>query len=117
MITYRNALPQLSPDIFLTDGGIETTLIFHEGLDLPDFAAFDLLKDHHGSAALRKYFRTYAALARDYEVGFILESATWRANPDWGSKLGYSETALAAMNRKAIELLCEIRSDYADDKT
>ena len=91
MTKYRKQLPQLSDAIFLTDGGIETTLIFHEGLELPYFAAFDLLKDRPGYEALRKYFRTYAALARRYKVGFILESPTWRANPDWGAKLGYTE--------------------------
>jgi hypothetical protein len=40
MAHYRNALPQSAGGLFLTDGGIETTLIFHEGLELPDFAAF-----------------------------------------------------------------------------
>lgn len=111
MAPYRNHLPQLSSDLFLTDGGIETTLIFREGLDLPDFAAFDLLKHQAGQQALEKYFRTYAALARNYRVGLILESATWRANPDWGTKLGYSCEALAEMNRKAIALLHKIRQD------
>ena len=64
MAKYRNALPQLGGGLFLTDGGIETTLIFHEGLTLPYFAAFDLLKTADGEAALRKYFDTYATLAR-----------------------------------------------------
>jgi S-methylmethionine-dependent homocysteine/selenocysteine methylase len=109
---YRNQLPQLSGQFFLTDGGIETTLIFHEGLELPDFAAFDLLKDAAGSEALRKYFRTYAALAKSYRAGFILESATWRASSDWGTKLGYSAAELAELNRKSIELLCEIRDEF-----
>jgi S-methylmethionine-dependent homocysteine/selenocysteine methylase len=109
---YRNHLPQLATSFFLTDGGIETTLIFHQGLDLPNFAAFDLLKDEAGSQALHNYFRTYAALARKYEVGFILESATWRANPDWGRKLGYSDAQLADLNRRAIDVLCEIRTEY-----
>jgi S-methylmethionine-dependent homocysteine/selenocysteine methylase len=112
MAKYRNQLPQLSGNFFLTDGGIETTLIFHEGLELPDFAAFDLLKDAAGWESLRSYFRTYAALARKYQAGFILESATWRANPDWGRKLGYSDDELADMNRKAIDLLCDIRREY-----
>ncbi len=107
----RHQLPQLSGDIFLTDGGLETTLIFHDGLDLPDFAAFDLLKDEAGSKALQNYFRTYAALARKYGLGFILESPTWRANPDWGRKLGYADTELADMNRKAIALLRNIRRE------
>ena len=61
MTKYRHHLPQLGGDIFLTDGGIETTLIFHDGLNLPDFAAFDLLKHDTGSAALQTYFQTYAA--------------------------------------------------------
>jgi hypothetical protein len=66
---YRENLPQRSGRLFLTDGGIETTLIFNEGLDLPDFAAFHLLKTPDGEAALRKYFRTYADLARSFSVG------------------------------------------------
>jgi S-methylmethionine-dependent homocysteine/selenocysteine methylase len=109
---YRNHLPQLTGRFFLTDGGIETTLIFHEGLELPDFAAFDLLKDAAGTEALRKYFRTYAALAKSYQAGFILESATWRASSDWGARIGYSTDQLAELNRKSIDLLCEIRDEF-----
>ena len=112
MARYRHHLPQLSGGFFLTDGGIETTLIFHEGLTLPYFAAFDLLKHDEGYAALQKYFRTYADIARRYGVGCILESATWRASPDWGTKLGYSTAELTDLNRKAITLLQEIRDAY-----
>jgi S-methylmethionine-dependent homocysteine/selenocysteine methylase len=108
---FRKALPQLGGDLFLTDGGIETTLIFHEGLDLPDFAAFDLLKRPNGEAALRKYFRTYADLAKRFGAGLILESATWRASADWGKRLGYDEKALANANQRAIRLLEEIRNE------
>lgn len=117
MTRYRNNLPQLSNDLFITDGGIETTLIFHEGFELPDFAAFALLKHEEGYKTLVKYFRTYASIANNYEVGFILESATWRANPDWGEKLGYSSEALADANRKAIELLHDIRNEYETEKS
>lgn len=117
MARYRNHLPQLSSDLFLTDGGIETTLIFREGLDLPDFAAFDLLKHDAGDRALQNYFRTYVNLARTYKVGLILESATWRANPDWGTKLGYSREALAEMNWKAIALLHDIRQNFETEQS
>ncbi|MBF2026894.1 MAG: homocysteine S-methyltransferase family protein [Oscillatoriales cyanobacterium C42_A2020_001] len=109
MAQYRHNLPQLSNDLFLTDGGLETTLLFREGLDLPEFAAFVLLKTQSGYEALKNYFRTYARIACNYQTGLILESATWRANPDWGSKLGYSQPELAAMNRQAIALLHDIR--------
>lgn len=117
MNRYRSALPQLAGSLFLTDGGLETTLIFHEGLVLPDFAAFHLLKTPEGEAALRKYFRTYAEIARRLGTGLILESATWRANPDWGGKLGYTSGALADVNRRAISLLEEIRSEYETEQT
>jgi S-methylmethionine-dependent homocysteine/selenocysteine methylase len=112
MSKYRHQLPQLSGATFMTDGGIETTLIFHERLELPHFAAFYLLGDKIGYAALQKYFRSYASLASRYGIGFILESPTWRANPDWGTKLGYSKEALAQANRKSIDLLLGIRSEF-----
>src|SRR5688500_11373792 len=111
MPTYRDNLPQLSDRLFLTDGGIETTLIFHEGLELPYFAAFHLLKTSNGEAALRKYFRTYVEIAKRFGAGLVLESATWRASPDWGTRLGYGSAELADANRHAIRLLDEIRDE------
>jgi S-methylmethionine-dependent homocysteine/selenocysteine methylase len=110
---YRNnPLPQLNGDLFLTDGGIETTLIFHEGFELPLFAAFDLLKDSVGRASLRKYFVTYAEVAKENGVGFILESPTWRASSDWGTELGYSQAAMEDVNLHSIQMLADIRADY-----
>jgi homocysteine S-methyltransferase len=111
MKAHCTTLPQLSDDLFLTDGGLETTLIFHEGVELPHFAAFDLLKDEGGTEILRRYFRRYADLALDCGVGAVLESPTWRANPDWAAKLGYRASTLAAANRRAIELLEEVRGE------
>jgi len=117
MAPYRNHLPQLSNALFLTDGGIETTLIFREGLNLPDFAAFDLLKSETGYAAIVNYFRTYVTLAKAYQVGLILESVTWRANPDWVTKLGYSNDELVEINQKAIAQLQSIRQAYETAQT
>ena len=71
MTRYRNALPQLGGDLFLTDGGIETTLIFNERLQLPYFVAFHLFETPEGEAALRTYFRMYAELARRFSAGLI----------------------------------------------
>lgn len=117
MSKYRNQLPQLQEQLFMTDGGLETTLIFHEGIDLPLFAAFDLLKNAAGVAVLRRYFTAYAELARTHGVGLVLESPTWRANPDWAAQLGYDAGQLADANRKAIELLLEVRADYESATT
>jgi S-methylmethionine-dependent homocysteine/selenocysteine methylase len=86
----------------LTDGGVETFLLFHEGLDLPCFASFPLLEDEQGRAALRRYFERFIAIADQHGLPFVLDTATWRANPDWGAQLGYDANALAAANREAV---------------
>ena len=113
MAKYRKHLPQLSSDdLFLTDGGLETSLIYHDGYALPHFAAFDLMKDGDGREALRRYYRRYAAIAADRRLGFVLESPTWRANPDWAAKLGYLPAALDKANRDAIDLMFEIRDAF-----
>ena len=112
---YRERLPQLDGGLFLTDGGIETTLIFHRGLELPLFAAFDLLKDDEGTEELRRYYAPYAIGARDHGLGLVLESPTWRASPGWAERLGYSLDRLDALNRKAIALMEELRAEYQTD--
>ena len=109
----NSKINQTHNQVFLTDGGIETTLIFHEGFELPYFAAFDLLRTKKGRNALRQYFERYAALAVNSRTGFILESPTWRASSDWAAKLGYNREQLARANRDAIYLLHEIRDEYA----
>ena len=99
MAKYLDNLPQLAGRLFLTDGGIETTLIFHDGLDLPYFAAFHLLRASKGREALARYYEPYIALAKEDGLGFILESPTWRASSDWGDKLAYSSDEMVAVNR------------------
>lgn len=110
MARYRTGLPQLSGDqLFLTDGGLETSLIYDSRLDLPHFAAFDLMKDDEGRDTLRNYYRRYATIAVAHRLGFVLEAPTWRANPDWGEKLGYSPSRLDRANRESIDLMREVR--------
>ena len=109
---YRDALPQLTDAPFLTDGGIETTLIFHDGYDLPHFAAYDLLTRDGGEEALRRYFGPYAQIAAGRGVGIVLETATWRANTDWAERVGHSPEQLAALNRRAVEILEEVRAAH-----
>ncbi|OLS23895.1 MAG: hypothetical protein HeimC3_22380 [Candidatus Heimdallarchaeota archaeon LC_3] len=117
MSKYGNNLPQLNENLFITDGGLETTLIFLQGFELPDFAAFILLENDKGIKALREYYTSYISIARDHKLGFILESPTWRANSDWGVRLGYTKDTLAEINIKAIEFLKDLRQEYETDYT
>jgi S-methylmethionine-dependent homocysteine/selenocysteine methylase len=112
MAKYRQDLPQLSNQLFLTDGGIETTFIYHNGIDLPYFAVFDQLKSEKGTQALRDYYSRHAAIARANGLGFILESPTWRASADWGKKLGYTPSALADINHQSIAFLETLRKEF-----
>ncbi|MDF0584458.1 homocysteine S-methyltransferase family protein [Bradyrhizobium yuanmingense] len=112
MARYRHGLPQRGGGIFLTDGGMETTLIFQHGLELPHFAAFVLLDSADGRAHLRQYYEAYLRIARQHGLGFVLDSPTWRANPDWGAKLGYDAARLKAINMRAIRFLDELRGAW-----
>jgi homocysteine S-methyltransferase len=108
---YRNSLPQLQRRLLLTDGGMETTLLFIDGFELPCFASFPLLESEDGRAALRRYFEPYLEAARRHGTGFVLEAPTWRANPAWGAQLGYSLDALADANRRSVEFVSELREE------
>ena len=113
MATYRSHLPQTDGDrIFLSDGGMETTLIFHQGVDLPAFASFPLLESEAGRDMMRDYFRPYLELAVANRLGFILETPTWRANADWGATLGYDAAALDRINRDAVAMMRQLRKTH-----
>lgn len=112
MAKYRNNLPQLSGGLFLINGGLETTLIYHENIPTPCFASFDILKDQSGCEWMKNYLRKFVDIAKKYNVGFILENTTWRSNPHWIKKIGYSDEDIIKINRKSIELLEQIRNEY-----
>jgi S-methylmethionine-dependent homocysteine/selenocysteine methylase len=102
---------RLDRDSFLSEGGLETTLIFHDGFDLPLFAAFTLLDSDEGRAALHAYYRRYAEIGRAHGVPVILDTPTWRASADWGAQLGYSSADLDRIQHDAVTLLQELRDD------
>jgi homocysteine S-methyltransferase len=97
----------------LTDSGLETWLVFHRGVDLPDFAAFPLLDDAAGRALLAEYYRDHLQVAEEAGVGIVLETPTWRASADWGARLGYDAAALDRINRDAVALLRELGAEAA----
>lgn len=112
MATSGVRLPQLDADVFLTDGGLETSLIFDDGIDLPEFAAFPLLAHAEGRAALERYFERYLSIAQRDGVGIILETPTWRASSDWAEVLGVSTDDLAALNRTAVDQLRSLQASH-----
>jgi homocysteine S-methyltransferase len=112
-VSEASRLPQLRGRPMVTDGGMETDLIFHHGVDLPCFAAFPLLETARGQELLADYYLGYVAIARRAGAGLLLESPTWRANPDWGGRLGYSRADLARVNTAAIAWLARLRDRYA----
>lgn len=89
---------------WVTDGGLETDLIFNHGIDLPEFASFPLVEDADGRAVLERYYADYAAIAAAVGAGLLVETPTWRANPAWGEVLGYDASALDRANQAAVEL-------------
>ena len=113
MSASTRRLPQLDGGWYLTDGGIETVLIYQDGVDLPEFAAFVLLETADGRDILRRYYRRYLDIAAAAPgAGFILESPTWRAGIDWGAKLGFDAGAMRRINAEAVLLMNGLRTEY-----
>lgn len=101
--------------MFVTDGGLETDLVFHHGVELACFAAFPLVQHPDTREVLRRYYAGYLDIARRHGAGFVVEAPTWRANPDWAARLGFSPSQLDVLNRQAIELAEEVRAAAASD--
>lgn len=116
MTTSRFAFPPTDDAIFLTDGGLETTLVFLDGVDLPCFAAFPLLRSEEGRARLERYFEPYIRTAVERDVGFILDTPTWRANTDWAAKLDVPPAELASVNEEAVRWASRLRDRLSDTR-
>ena len=108
-----SSLPQLGR-VFLTDAGLETDILFNKGIDLPLFSSVTLFTSDASQDVLEAYYRDFLDLARRMGTGLILESATWRASPDWAGPLGFAINELDALNGAAIELLTGLRAEYTD---
>ncbi|HVW46586.1 MAG TPA: homocysteine S-methyltransferase family protein [Solirubrobacterales bacterium] len=108
------ALPDGS-QLFIGDGGLETVMIFEEGLELPEFAAFPLLRDEAGRAALRRYYEGFLAIAAAHGTGFLFDPPTWRASGRWGEALGYSAAEVADLNREAVAFARDVCAGAAGE--
>ncbi|MEO8242133.1 MAG: homocysteine S-methyltransferase family protein [bacterium] len=92
------------------DAGLETVMIFQEGLDLPYFASFHVLDSVEGRAAVTRYFDHYLALARAGGTGYVLDTATWRANMGWAAAMGMDGAAIRSANLRAVAFALDYRA-------
>ena len=113
MSKYRNALPQLSGDLFLADAGIETDLIFNHGVEIREFASHTLLPNPTSREIVANYFRRFLSLAKNFDAGFILDSQTWKAHLHWAEDLGTTEQELCLANKDSIAFIAELRDEYS----
>jgi homocysteine S-methyltransferase len=102
-------LPQMSGRPVVTDGGLETDLIYHHGVELPHFAAFPLVDDERGRDLLLRYYGEYVDIAARAGVAVQLDTPTYKANADWGDRLGYAAGELRRVNGDAVTLLRRLR--------
>ncbi len=114
MARYRNELPQLDRGLFLAYTGMETDLMFTQGVDLPGFASYPLLETDKGQTLLSEYFEDLIAVARNVGAGVIFESPTWVANRDRGAEIGYSPETLKERNLQSVELMVKVRDAQGD---
>ena len=114
---YRNNLPQISGKRFLTDGGLETVLIFLDGIELPGFSSISMVSTQEKRNHLHNYLKPFVELALNNKVGFVLESPTWRSSHGWAEEIEQTTDELDRLNRRAIEFLQELRGQYETDDT
>ncbi len=112
--TETGQLPQLAGRTFISEAGFETDLLFNHGIDLPHFATFGLLESADHRETIRTYFQSVIDLARRDDTGVVIETATWRANSDWGALLGYDAAALDRVNHDAVDFFIELRNANPD---
>ncbi|MEY1555562.1 homocysteine S-methyltransferase family protein [Yoonia sp. R2331] len=111
MTLYRDSFPPSNADLFLAYVGMETDLMFNQGVDLPGFASYPLLKTTEGRELLKGYMKDLIALGKESHAGVILESPTWVANRDRGSAIGYDFPELKQLNLDAIAMMAAVRSE------
>lgn len=113
--TTQRQLPHKTDRVFLTDAGFETSMLFHKGFDMPLFAFYPMLRTDEGRAAMDEYFVAFLKTAQQNDAGFVLDTNTWRANPDWAKQLGDDLEELTAINREAVAYAQNLRRDHGKE--
>jgi S-methylmethionine-dependent homocysteine/selenocysteine methylase len=103
---------QSNTTLYLTEGGSETEIMYKFGYELPHFAMFKLLDNPSAVSELRGMYKRYLDVAA--ETGFVplMGGLDYRASPDWGALLGYSEASLEEVQVRCIEFLRDVAKPY-----
>jgi len=99
---------------WVADGGLETDLIFSDGLDLPHFASLHVFDTKQGRAALARYYDRYIHVARNAGTGFVLDTATWRSGAFWPDIVGRSRADIETATREAVRFARATRDRHSD---
>jgi homocysteine S-methyltransferase len=111
---HNSRSPWPTPDtVVVTDGGLETWLVFDHGIDLPAFAAYPLVATPEGRALLTEYYGYYAGIARSIDAAVLLDAPTWRANPDWAATLGHDRAALSELIAASVGVVADVRAGWS----
>jgi S-methylmethionine-dependent homocysteine/selenocysteine methylase len=94
-------------DITLTDGGIETRIIYEFKRAIDDFEAYRLLADEEGRDILRRIYQSYVEVAARHGLPIQIGTPTWRASRKWTKNV-------QGVNAAAVGLLRSIRRQFRD---
>lgn len=98
--------------MYLTEGGIETEVLYRWGFELPEFAMFPLLDDPEAVEAMEGMWRRYLRVAERHGMAALMSGLDYRASPDWGAKLGYSPGGLAEMQARSLDFLRDVAAPW-----
>ncbi len=114
-MTHHDETPPRRPGLsWLTEGGIETEIMYKWGHDMPHFAMFPLLERAAAAADIRGMYRRYLDVAARHGFAALIGGFDYRASPDWGALLGYSDEGLAEANLRSIDFLRGLAREYRD---
>ncbi len=113
----KRRLPEANDRLFLTEAGIETTMMYKKDWEFRHFCLFELLQNDRFVDDLRTYHTGLIEVAVEHKVGHLLDGVHYRASPDWGALLGMSEQQLADLTAKGIEIYSELSQEYATEDT
>lgn len=103
---------QVEGRYYLSEGGMETEVMYKHGFDFPHFAVFELLKNPKAVSALQAMYRQYFDVVAKHQMVALVGGLDYRASPDWGALLGYSADGLSDMNHRCIDFLRDLAKEY-----